>query len=249
MALHEITLEHNAIDVAITVNHQNAPSVWIAVLHREGCSLYEWPLTSLVYERPTHKWTTNPTPNGKYPELMFLQVAFCAETSAQESVLLVSHDAETSKLWVVDQIGQLQGEMLSLDEVINGVIPNRPCLSPETYIFTDTHGNGTNEALNKRIAEYKQYNRLSLLAPPFVIKAADTVRYSQVMSTSTNGTPFHKDFFFSLTDKGSLYADQRLLARNCTSFLVTPAHLIFTTSLHLLKFVHMTESSEGELQI
>lgn len=48
-----------------------------------------------------------------------------------------------------------------------------------------------------------------------------------------------------ISDNGSLFADQRLLARNCTSFLVTPAHLIFTTGQHLLKFVHMAPV-EGE---
>jgi elongator complex protein 1 len=30
------------------------------------------------------------------------------------------------------------------------------------------------------------------------------------------------------------------LVRNCTSFAITPAHLIYTTSQHLLKFVHLT---------
>ena len=45
---------------------------------------------------------------------------------------------------------------------------------------------------------------------------------------------------FSLSN-GRLFADKRQLAQNCTSFLVTPAHLIFTTGQHLLKFVHMTD--------
>ena len=44
---------------------------------------------------------------------------------------------------------------------------------------------------------------------------------------------------FRVTNNGSLYADQRLLSKNCTSFLVTPAHVIFTTGQHRLKFVHM----------
>ncbi|KAI9680544.1 MAG: hypothetical protein M1817_003984 [Caeruleum heppii] len=45
---------------------------------------------------------------------------------------------------------------------------------------------------------------------------------------------------FGLSSNGTLYANERQLLRNCTSFLVTRAHLIFTTSQHLLKFVHMT---------
>jgi len=43
-----------------------------------------------------------------------------------------------------------------------------------------------------------------------------------------------------LTRSGVLYANERMLVRNCTSFVVTPAHLIFTTTQHLLKFVHLT---------
>lgn len=42
-----------------------------------------------------------------------------------------------------------------------------------------------------------------------------------------------------MTKTGALYANKRVVAKNCTSFLVTPAHLLFTTSQHLLKFVHL----------
>lgn len=45
---------------------------------------------------------------------------------------------------------------------------------------------------------------------------------------------------FGLTRSGILYANERVLLRNCTSFVVTPAHLILTTTQHLLKFVHLT---------
>lgn len=45
---------------------------------------------------------------------------------------------------------------------------------------------------------------------------------------------------FGLTPNGSLFANKRRLAKDCTSFVVTPAHLIFTTTQHFLKLVHMT---------
>ena len=44
-----------------------------------------------------------------------------------------------------------------------------------------------------------------------------------------------------LSPSGHLYAGPRLLVKNCTSFLVTSAHLIFTTTSHVLKFVHITD--------
>lgn len=52
---------------------------------------------------------------------------------------------------------------------------------------------------------------------------------------------------FSLSSNGRLFAEKRLLASNCTSFLVTPAHLIFTTTQHLLKFVHMADVEDLEV--
>lgn len=44
-----------------------------------------------------------------------------------------------------------------------------------------------------------------------------------------------------------LYANGRLLAKNCTSFKVTPAHLVFTTTQHLLKFVHLASVHDLEV--
>ncbi|CBX92067.1 similar to elongator complex protein 1 [Plenodomus lingam JN3] len=52
---------------------------------------------------------------------------------------------------------------------------------------------------------------------------------------------------FGLTKSGILYANDRVLARNCTSFVVTSAHLIFTTTQHLLKFVHLSTAEELEV--
>lgn len=48
--------------------------------------------------------------------------------------------------------------------------------------------------------------------------------------------------YITLSTTGRLLAGTRELCRNCTSYLVTPSYLIFTTSQHLLKFVHMTEA-------
>jgi len=44
---------------------------------------------------------------------------------------------------------------------------------------------------------------------------------------------------FGLSRNGHLYANSRQLVKNCTSFVVTNSHLIFTTSNHLVKFVHL----------
>ncbi|KAL4927181.1 Elongator subunit IKI3 [Aspergillus undulatus] len=51
----------------------------------------------------------------------------------------------------------------------------------------------------------------------------------------------------SLSRTGGLYANEKLLAKNCTSFFVTSSHVIFTTSLHLLKFAHLTRAEDMEV--
>lgn len=56
--------------------------------------------------------------------------------------------------------------------------------------------------------------------------------------------PTRSVHIFSLSRKGELFANEKLLTRGCTSFVTTDAHLIFTTSQHLLKVVHI-EPSEG----
>jgi elongator complex protein 1 len=48
----------------------------------------------------------------------------------------------------------------------------------------------------------------------------------------------------SISRRGELFAEDRLLARGCTSFLVTDQHLIFTTSSHFLKFIHLRAEVE-----
>jgi elongator complex protein 1 len=52
---------------------------------------------------------------------------------------------------------------------------------------------------------------------------------------------------FGLSRNGHIYANSRLLAKNCTSFIVTPSHLIFTTNNHLVKFVHLSANVDGKL--
>jgi elongator complex protein 1 len=62
------------------------------------------------------------------------------------------------------------------------------------------------------------------------------------LNGETNGhtTKYHK---VSLTSKGGLYVDDTLLSREVTSYMLTSAHLIFTTTSHLLKFVHLTDDA------
>ncbi|QSL64880.1 hypothetical protein MERGE_002184 [Pneumocystis wakefieldiae] len=49
---------------------------------------------------------------------------------------------------------------------------------------------------------------------------------------------------FSLADNGKLFANDHLISNNCTSFICCKEYLIFTTTLHLAKFVKLTSKIE-----
>ncbi|KAJ3474854.1 hypothetical protein NLG97_g9667 [Lecanicillium saksenae] len=49
---------------------------------------------------------------------------------------------------------------------------------------------------------------------------------------------------FGLSRAGHIYANSKQLAKNCTSFILTPHHLIFTTSNHFVKYVHLMDDVE-----
>ncbi len=146
MALHEIALKENVLDVAVTLADSEEPVFLIRVLHHSSVSLYQWQLTGKLPKPPAMKWRK-----------------------------------------------ELSLEMMNYYGLLD------PSIASSSVGIED---NSTSN--------------------------------DQVVNTS-----------FRVSDNGSLYADQRLLSKNCTSFLVTPAHLIFTTSQHLLKFVHMA-SVEGK---
>ncbi|KAL8808594.1 MAG: hypothetical protein Q9200_004213 [Gallowayella weberi] len=61
-------------------------------------------------------------------------------------------------------------------------------------------------------------------------------------------SPLEEPKKFMLEENGVLLFHGRLLVRGVTSYLVTLSHLIFTTSQHMLKFVHLATDLE-ELEI
>ena len=140
MALHEIFLKDNALEVLVTVTNPAELLFSIGVLSHSGVSLYEWQLSSNPPKPPALKWCKELPPETRpYYDLVDLSVGLSS---------------------------------LGIEDL-----------------------EGVND---------------------------DSLKTS-----------------LRISDNGSLYADQYLISKNCTSFLVTPAHLIFTTGQHLLKFVHM----------
>lgn len=247
MSLHEITCESNIIDATIAVNPEDTKSVMIAVLHHTGCSLFEWPLVSMAEKQPSLEWTMDPKQEDNLPEKMCLQVAFSGEPSAAKHILVLHTMMEESTVWIANTHGAVVGAITSHDLVVEGIVTNGHRSKARIYLLTDGDRDASGTDLDKSMADFNENNLLDLSVAPIPIARMESIHCGRTVSLNPGEQSPAKKLFFSLSENGSLFVNGTRLIRNCTSFLVTPAHLIFTTSQHLLKFVHMRDSPEGKV--
>lgn len=245
MSLHEITCESNIIDVAVAMNPEDTKSVMIAVLHHAGCSLFDWPVVTMAEKQPHLEWTMNPKHEDSLPEKMCLQVAFSGEPSAAKHILVLYTGVEESIVWIASTFGAVVGAIPSHGLVIEGIVSSGHRSKARTYLLTDGDRDAKGTEMDKTMADFNNNNLLDLSVAPFPIARMESIHCGGTVPQDPDEQSPAKTFFFSLSENGSLFANETRLVRNCTSFLVTPAHLIFTTSQHVLKFVHMMDLPEG----
>ena len=252
MALHEIEVSSVIIDVAITIRSNPDPMAVIAVLHKEGYSQFEWSLSSMAQKPPICRFTNDPRTdthaNANWDSL-YLQTAFSGN-----STLLYSKSMDDSTFTVIGEDGR-QVEQISLHETcIEGMIRSPWISNSKTHPVLNRDGKLNSEELAGKTLKFNDIDLagIELILTPFSTPRIDTIvcdiKTEHTLNGLANGTdiPATKEIVFSLAENGYLFADERRLVRNCTSFLVTPAHLIFTTSQHLLKFVHLKGNTEGK---
>ena len=237
MALHEITLEENAVDVAISINRGEPVSVLIVVLHRDRFSLFQWPLNSLANSPPIHKRTCPLAEGGRHSGFMARQI-----TCNGDAILVLFSTGEATGLERTNVDGGLDGSLLSKQAIfhmdIECIVTNGPYANEEPS-FTLKMGQERDPSLLERLASQIQ------------VDTATDLTFKTISSIPGNEAIRHfrengKDDIFSLTENGSLFANDQTIAKNCTSFLLTQAHLIFITSRHLLKFVHLIGNTAGK---
>jgi elongator complex protein 1 len=220
MALHELEVPSNAIDVAF-----NADASLIAVLHRKGIAILEWKSVVAPFSPPLLTGQVTFEKNGS-PEALYSQISF----ADQDEVLVLERGMSEASL--------------------------------KRYRFSDD--TSRMEEIPSKASSYSNISALSGFYQggsmhPFVQGKAGDLHSLTVAELSlshcnfplylswTEIAPYGEDHIaFGMSGNGHLYANSRLLAKNCTSFLVTPAHLIFTTTTHLLKFVHIADA-DGNL--
>ena len=253
MALHEVEINSNIIDVAITIRAIPRPRAIIGVIHHQGYTQFEWSLSSMVQSPPvcsfTNDFWSKKTDEIANRDRLYLQVSFSGNAS-----LVFSKSVDKSTLSINGENGEDVGQ-LHLDGIsIEGMIRDSWVSQPKTYIVVDHDGTPISKDLEDSVQSFNDVSLkgIELTLLPFSSQRIDAVvcgfEVKHAVDRLANGTETraNKDVIFSLAENGTLFANECRLAKNCTSFLVTPAHLIFTTSQHLLKFVHLRPDTEGK---
>ncbi|KAJ4311796.1 putative elongator complex protein 1 [Neodidymelliopsis sp. IMI 364377] len=219
MAFCTLALDHKPIDVAISKSGTH-----LAVLSDSHLALYGLDVTKRPITRPTLLWSSEAF-EARSPR----HVTFVGDD--QVYVLTDSWDEDESSLWrSEDQTLLPQGPIVEADSassLSNGVDYQNLYVQLQNGAL---HQIDTNEAASDLPPQTTLVQKFPAFAPEAKVITVDG-----------------QDLAFGLTKSGVLFANERVLVRNCTSFVLTPAHLIFTTTQHLLKFVHLTGLDELEV--
>ncbi|SPO03399.1 related to killer toxin insensitive protein 3 [Cephalotrichum gorgonifer] len=222
LSLFELTTEGNAIDVAYGPDDST-----IAVLHSSGVDIFSWETKNGRRVVPTLA-AKAPVPVGSAKELP-LQI-FC---SGPDEFCVVSHADETL---IRPCVLEASEKTVRFREPI-ALSPGSSIMACTTASFVDDTGaKGYVQSRGGNIQEVADgilrslHARLPALLPWNRLVAVD----GELVAIGLN-------------KNGHLYAGSRVLAKNCTSFLVTPSHIVFTTNNHFVKFVHLDEVEAMEV--
>ncbi|KAF2740606.1 elongator complex protein-like protein 1, partial [Polyplosphaeria fusca] len=218
MSLLQLKLELKAVDVAFSASNSH-----VAVLSNEDVAVYAVDVTKRPIQRPSLLWRDDSI-KGSCPR----QVSFAGND--QVIVLTDSWDEDESSLWL-GRDGKLtcRGPILEPGQIA-GLVSSVDLHT--TYLqFRD----GVIHSVVSDIVDDLPLQTSLIQTLPAFVQEAKVVEMDGKIAC------------FGLTKGGILQANDRILVRNCTSFAVTPAHLIFTTTQHLLKFIHLTSIEELEV--
>lgn len=222
MSLFQLSIEGNGIDVAFGYEDSS-----IAVLHSAGLDVFSWATKNGRKVAPTLV-AKAPIPLGSSRELP-LQV-FC---SGPDEFCVLSHEDEPH-LYPCALDGAAK-TLIFQDPI--ALSPGSSVTNCTTSSFVDETGvKGYVQTRGGTIQEMASgaLRPLSAWLPAFL-------PWNRVVTVDG------ELIAIGLNRNGHLYAGSRVLAKNCTSFLVTLDHIIFTTNNHFVKFVHLDEVDSMEV--
>ncbi|KAE8453046.1 hypothetical protein EG329_012233 [Mollisiaceae sp. DMI_Dod_QoI] len=220
MALHELEVPSHTIDVVF-----NADTSLIAVLHGLGISIFEWKDATLPSASPSLTGRVT-FPKTEHETSVYQQICF---TGINEVLLLkrTKSGSMVERYGFDDDTGRI--ELASAE-----MTPTPTAL---------TLSSSFQESVAHPFVQGKAGDLHSLTPGDQSLSHCKFPNYLPWVEILNCNDPIA----FGMSANGHLYANSRLLVRNCTSFLVTPAHLILTTTSHLLKFVHITNVNDLEI--
>ncbi|KAK0706398.1 IKI3 family-domain-containing protein [Lasiosphaeria miniovina] len=216
IAMYELEVESPVIDVAFTKD-----GFAMAVLHRLGVNIYGLEANAARLSCPKlQEKAVFPILDSEFYEESFLQVEFAGPQEVQ--VLRMAEDVDL----ISYHVGASSQE-------------NKWSETPAGLISTITSPD--NSSPDGIVAQDRQ-GRLSLVSGGEHVNLP--IGFPTLLPWASFVTHDGKLLGFGLSRNGHLYANSRQLAKNCTSFIVTGSHLIFTTSNHLVKFVHLASPKD-----
>ncbi|KAI1430673.1 elongator complex protein [Xylaria sp. CBS 124048] len=219
MAMFELPVSSPAVDVAFSPANS-----FIAVLHQTGIDLFEWTTKEQRSLSPRLLGATTFSREHS-ARLLPLQIAVTETSyihclcSGKEGTIILSQgfDRASGEFSTVNTM--YAGSMLGFSRLTQA--------SSEDVVIQDALGryHGVGSQMDELYSVGHNYQ----------------LPWSEIIDLAGNVIAI------GLSRSGHLYANTRLLLKNCTSFLVTPAHLIITTTNHLLKFIHLADVDSLEV--
>ncbi|MCJ1310289.1 hypothetical protein MMC25_003951 [Agyrium rufum] len=253
MARSELETSGNIVDVSILEDSGTKSIVYLAVLSQSELGIFCWDLTKVSNAMPV---VVNSVKFGQGTDL------FKDRNSEYRYARQVQF---IDKNHVQVLFSRARGCELRSFEATGGrsnMTTSHPKHSLEAFVHTAFPSNGkvylhsesTVYSLSLgKLPSQEDGSLQTMMQFPVAIQRVALARISQHQTKTYESDHKQSNGFqekliaFGQTPQGSLYADRRLLAKDCTSFVVTQMHLVLVTSQHLLKFVHLDEVEKMEV--
>ena len=244
MAFEEIVLPSNVVDVAMFTGPIKHGPASIAILSTDSISVYRWSLGQNLVGRPLLV-ASCPTldvrleASGMCHQVTLLEKfnLLVVESNSSGSFVRCLNLESLSILFDIE-IGRPFVRMLCPKYYSSsGMIPPAYLLEEGTVLKKDPC---TDDNAAERIEEYETFTKFP--KPVSRVEIVELECYNSSTPTKSPGDLKESrltTIAFGLSSDGLLFANGVLLAKSCTSFLVTSMYLVVTTTQHLLKFAHL----------
>lgn len=218
MSMFDLETSLSIVDIVFDQLHS-----LVAILHRGGLDIYQWHTKGDRSIRPKlmSKVAFDIPTIGSDSLRVPVQVCF----SSSEEICVLVRDLDELKI----EAYSLTSESIQLHDVVDlrgtdiSLIASNPGLLDDIEAYAQD-----------RAGKLYSLSRSGGLTP-VALRIPAQLPWFELISIDD------RTVAVGMGRNGRLYADDKLVAKNCTSFIITDAHLIFTTNNHFVKFVHLLD--------